>query len=141
MVNPAISAADRRYVFDRAHGCCEYCRNQQRYSTASLTVEYIIPLSKGGENILENLALACPACNAHKYAKLGAVDSLTRKLVPFFNPRTQSWEEHFTWDETLTIVIGLTPSGRATVNGLKMNREESVNLRGVLSVFGKHPPV
>lgn len=89
---------------------------------------------------MNNLALSCPACNAHKYNKQAALDPLTRSVVSLFNPRTQIWEEHFVWDETLTQILGLTPTGRATVKCLKMNRIESVNLRLVLTAFEKHPP-
>lgn len=121
-------------------GNCEYCKNQQGYSTAPFSVEHILALSKQGSNDLENLALSCPACNAHKYTKQTALDPLTRNVVPLFNPRTQIWEEHFVWDETLTRILGLTPTGRATVKCLKMNRIESVNLRMVLVAFEKHPP-
>jgi len=140
MPNPAISPAIRRQVFERANGICEYCKNQGGYSTAPFSVEHILALSKQGSNDLENLALSCPACNAHKYNKQDALDPLTRKIVSLFHPRTQVWEEHFTWDETLTQILGLTLTGRATVKCLKMNRVESVNLRMILVAFEKHPP-
>jgi len=38
------------------------------------------------------------------------------------------------------LIIGLTPTGRATVEVLKLNREGLVNLRQVLYAAGKHPP-
>lgn len=136
----AIPLPVRRQVFERANGNCEYCKNQQEYSTAPFSVEHIVALSNRGSNDVGNLALSCPACNAHKYTKQAALDPLIRKVVPLFNPRTQVWEEHFVWDETRTQVLGLTPTGRATVKCLKMNRIESVNLRMVLVAFGKHPP-
>ena len=140
MPNPAIPLPIRRQVVERAGGNCEYCKNQQGYSTAPFSVEHILAISNQGSNDLENLALSCPACNAHKYTKQAALDSLTRKVAPLFNPRTQIWEEHFVWDETRTQILGLTPTGRATVKCLKMNRIESVNLRMVLAAFEKHPP-
>jgi len=130
----------RRQVFERADGCCEYCMNQQGYSTAPFSIEHILPLSKGGNDEIENLALSCPACNAHKYTKISALDPVTRKIEPIYNPRIQIWDEHFLWDETLTHIFGLTPTGRATVKGLKMNRVESINLRMVLAAFDRHPP-
>ncbi len=140
MPNPSVPLPVRRQVFERANGNCEYCKNQQGYSTAPFSVEHILALSKQGSNDLENLALSCPACNAHKYTKQAALDPLTRKIVPLFNPREQIWDEHFIWDETLTQKLGLTPTGRATVTCLKMNRVESVNLRMVLAAFERHPP-
>ncbi len=140
MANPSISPAIRHQVYERASGCCEYCKNQQAYSTAPFSVEHIWPVSKQGDNNSENLALSCPACNGHKYNKQAALDTLTRKMVPLFHPRTQIWEEHFVWDENFTQILGITPTGRATVKCLKMNRLESINLRTVLVAFDKHPP-
>lgn len=140
MAKPGISAPIRRMIFEQAGACCEYCRNQQRYSTAPFSVEHIVPVSGGGSNNPENLACACPACNAHKFTKTHAFDSLTRQTVPLFNPRAQVWEEHFTWDETFTQILGTSPSGRATAKALNMNRKESINLRSLLVAFGKHPP-
>lgn len=136
----SIPLAIRRQVFERASGCCEYCKNQQAYSTAPFSVEHILALSNQGTDNLDNLALSCPACNAHKYTKQKGLDPLTRQFHPIFDPRTQNWADHFTWDETLTFILGLTPQGRATANALKMNRVESVNLRMVLTAFGEHPP-
>jgi hypothetical protein len=37
-------------------------------------------------------------------------------------------------------MIGLTPTGRATVEVLQMNRAGLVNMRQVLYLIGKHPP-
>lgn len=91
MPKAAITAQDRRQVFERAGHNCEYCKNQQGYSTATFSVEHIIAVSNEGGNDLGNLALSCPACNAHKYTKWDALDPLTRKSVPLFNPRTQVW--------------------------------------------------
>ena len=136
-----ISAAIRKQVIADANGCCEYCQNQQRFSTGQFSVEHIFPLAKGGIDARENLAYSCPACNAHKYTQVGGLDNVTRQIVPLFHPRVQSWTEHFTWNDDFTQIIALSPSGRVTVKALKMNRIESVNLRKVLYAFGEHPPL
>jgi hypothetical protein len=130
----------RIYIFEQAKYCCEYCRNQERFSTAPFELEHIYPTSKGGSDEKINLACSCPACNDHKFTKTQAFDSITRKFVPIFNPRTEIWSEHFCWEESYTIILGITPIGRATVNALKMNRVESVNLRKALVLYGEHPP-
>jgi hypothetical protein len=39
------------------------------------------------------------------------------------------------------VAIGLTPTGRATVERLQLNREGVVNLRRVLRTIGQHPPM
>jgi hypothetical protein len=50
------------------------------------------------------------------------------------------WSEHFAWNEDYSRVIGLTPTGRATVETLHLNRQGVVNLRRVLFLVGMHPP-
>jgi len=57
-----------------------------------------------------------------------------------FHPREQSWDEHFAWNEDFTLILGLTPTGRATIEALHLNRSGLVNLRRVLYAIGEHPP-
>lgn len=37
-------------------------------------------------------------------------------------------------------IIGITPKGRATIETLKLNRENVINHRMVLFLYGVHPP-
>lgn len=39
-----------------------------------------------------------------------------------------------------TLIIGLTPTGRATVEALQLNHSALQNLRTVLYLVGQHPP-
>jgi hypothetical protein len=48
-------------------------------------------------------------------------------MVALFNPRQQSWEEHFI--HRGDFIMGLTPTGRATVQVLDMNARERVKIR------------
>jgi len=43
-------------------------------------------------------------------------------------------------DDDCTKIIGITPTGRATVSTLHLNREGLVNLRRILYMASKHPP-
>jgi hypothetical protein len=104
-------------------------------------VEHIIPLSKGGKNGLDNLAFACQGCNNRKYTNVEAVDPVTLSIVSLFHPRQHNWGEHFAWSDDSTLVLGLTPIGRATVEKLQLNRSGVVNLRHVLFEAGQHPPI
>ncbi|MCI0552101.1 MAG: HNH endonuclease, partial [Anaerolineae bacterium] len=45
----------------------------------------------------------------------------------------------FTWNEDCTLMIGLSPTGRATIEALELNRKGIVNLRRVLHERGLHP--
>ncbi len=136
---PAISVTLRREVEARAHGCCEYCQSQNRFSPDPFSVEHIIPISKNGATESTNLAYACQGCNNHKYNHTQGIDPLTGKLEALFHPRQQIWEVHFIWNEDFTLLIGLTPTGRATIEKLRMNRIGVVNLRKVLHALGEHP--
>jgi len=128
-------------VSERALGCCEYCKSPIRFATDSMSVEHILPVSKGGTDSLDNLALSCQGCNNHKFTKTSGIDRETGQQVPLFNPRTQQWTEHFRWSADYTQVIGLTASGRVTVEELNLNRDGLVNLRRVLYLAGEHPEI
>jgi hypothetical protein len=140
-MSDTVHAALRRLIEQRAGGCCEYCRSQARFSTQTFSLEHILPRSAGGVTSAENLAWACQGCNSHKYTRTQAIDPATKRLAPLFHPRLHRWEEHFAWDEQYELVIGLTATGRATVEALRLNRVELVNLRRVLYAAGEHPPV
>jgi hypothetical protein len=57
-----------------------------------------------------------------------------------FNPRTEHWPQHFSWDGEGTRIIGLTPTGRATVEALKLNNPYIVSARRMWVLAGWHPP-
>lgn len=130
----------RETVVARAGGCCEYCLSQARFATQSFSIEHIIPRNRGGRTVLENLALACQGCNNHKYNKLVERDPITGQTVALFHPRADQWIDHFAWSDSYTRIVGITPTGRATVNALQLNRDGLVNLRRVLYSVGEHPP-
>jgi len=50
------------------------------------------------------------------------------------------WDKHFGWNEDCSLMLGLTPIGRATVIAFQLNRERVVNLRRVLYQAHEHPP-
>ena len=129
----------RQTVFLRAGGCCEYCASQAKFSPDSFSIEHIFPRSVGIIDDLDNLALSCQGCNNRKYIHTTAPDPITGELVALFHPRRQRWAGHFAWSDDFSLVIGLTPTGRATIEKLKLNRQSVVNLRRVLRDSGKHP--
>ena len=135
-----ITSQQKYDVVERAKGCCEYCRSQVRFAMQSFSVEHIVPRSRGGKTEFENLALACQGCNNHKYTKTKGRDPVNGDVVPLYHPRLQRWRDHFAWNEDCTLIIGLTPAGRATVGALCLNRDGLINLRRVLYIMGTHPP-
>ena len=135
-----VTAVQRLTVAERARGCCEYCKSQARFATQPFSSDHIIPRHAGGKTTLDNLALACQGCNNHKYTKTEALDPVSKNVVSLYHPRQQSWHDHFTWNNDFTLMLGLTPVGRATIQALHLNREELINLRRVLFAMGAHPP-
>lgn len=98
------------------------------------------PANPHSSNSLRNLAYACGGCNSFKRARTEATDPATGEEVPLYNPRQQLWSEHFAWTPNYTHVIGLTPTGRATVEVLRLNQIGLQNLRRSLHRDGFHPP-
>ncbi len=140
MPDSRISAELRQQVSVRAGGCCEYCRSQARYATQAFSAEHILLRVQGGATRLDNLALACQGCNNHKYDKVEAPDPVSGQMVPLYHPRRDAWDTHFVWSDDFTLIIGITPTGRATVDALHLNRDGVVNLRRLPYAIGQHPP-
>jgi hypothetical protein len=140
MANESISSKHRAAVIKRARGLCEYCRSRSNYSPGPFVVDHIIPKVRGGKTVLSNLALACSGCNGRKHAKINGTDPLTGKPVQLFHPRRQPWADHFAWSGDDKRLIGLTATGRATVETLQLNRAELLNLRAAFRLLKLHPP-
>ncbi|HEY9849629.1 MAG TPA: HNH endonuclease signature motif containing protein [Leptolyngbyaceae cyanobacterium] len=124
---------------DRAR-CC-YCLTSEANSGIPMTYDHVKSISKGGETTFENVCLACRSCNEFKSDATEAVDPVTGETLPLFNPRRQTWSEHFTWSADGTIIEGLTAIGRATIVRLRMNNLVILAARRRWTVCGWHPPV
>ena len=140
MADLHVPAQLKREVFRLASGCCEYCRSQARFAMQPFAVEHIIPRSRDGVTASDNLCLACQGCNNHKYNRTEALDPITERVVPFFHPRRDRWSDHFNWSSDATFILGLSPTRRATVASLQLNRTGLLNLRRILFAAGEHPP-
>ncbi|MGQ9909879.1 MAG: HNH endonuclease [Candidatus Flexifilum sp.] len=134
-----IPAALRDQVLARARGLCEYCHTRQAIVVA-VEIDHIIPESAGGATILDNLCLTCVGCNRFKGDATAAVDPLTGREVMLFHPTRERWSEHFIWSSTGLVLLGQTPSARATIQRLKINREALLTARSLWRRAGWHPP-
>ena len=128
----------RRLVIARAQNRCEYCTLSQLGQAATFHIDHVIPLVVGGSTTADNLALACVSCSLRKGARQNIEDPQTGQIVPIFNPRQQTWREHFAWNDVW--VVGLTPIGRATVNALQLNRAVILAIREEEKLLARHPP-
>lgn len=139
MSDSNISPATKKLVAERALYRCEYCQSQARYSPDPFSIEHIFPLARGGKSSIENYAFSCQGCNNHKHISVAGIDPVSGENVRLFHPRQEQWDDHFTWIDQYSKILGLTAIGRATVEKLRLNREGVVNLRTVLRELGKHP--
>jgi hypothetical protein len=133
-----ISAALRRLVLQRAGGYCEYCGLSQEGQEATFHIDHAIPRAAHGETVAENLALACVSCSLRKSARQTAIDPRSGDEVALYNPRHDIWHEHFRWEGVY--VVGLTSTGRATVEALHINRPLILAIRQEAAALGRHPP-
>ena len=133
-----IPAALRDSVVERARGRCEYCGLSQEGQEATFHIDHVIPMVAGGVTGIDNLALACVSCSLRKAARQSAVDPQSRKEVSLYHPRRGIWSDHFRWEGFR--VVGLTATGRATVEELAMNRPLIVSIREEETKLGRHPP-
>jgi hypothetical protein len=127
----------RQLVYDRAQGCCEYCRTCEANTGQTMQVDHIDPQ---GPDALDNLCLSCWNCNSSKHKATTAPDPETGASSPLFNPRTQRWSDHFEWVDEFTRLRGLTPEGRSTIERLKINRPAMTVARQRWVLSGFHPP-
>lgn len=54
----------RRNIFLRDEHCCQYCG--KRFGTSALSLDHVIPRSRGGPTNWENIVAACLRCNVRK---------------------------------------------------------------------------
>ncbi len=137
MKRTRISAALRREVRQRARERCEYCLIAESEAFGPHEPDHLIALKHGGETSFANLVLACFDCNRFKGSDISSLDPLTGKLVPLFNPRTQSWAEHFHLNGCQ--IIPLTAIGRATERLLKLNLDGRITSREQSAKLGFYP--
>ena len=63
--NFRITKPSRSMIYKRDRNKCQYCG-----ATKKLTIDHVIPRSKGGGDTWENMVVACSSCNIKKGDKL-----------------------------------------------------------------------
>ena len=54
----------RRNIFERDRNTCQYCGTT--FNKMDLTIDHVVPRSRGGKDTWDNLVLACVKCNVKK---------------------------------------------------------------------------
>jgi 5-methylcytosine-specific restriction endonuclease McrA len=93
---------NRRNVFARDGNLCQYCGRS--FPTSELSLDHVVPRSRGGTTSWENIVCACVSCNVRKggrtphEARMNLVRQPVRpKRSPLLsiklgNPKYQSWK-------------------------------------------------
>jgi len=103
----------RRNLYRRDRNTCQYCGC--RPGTSELSIDHVIPYSRGGRNTWENCVLACMKCNRKKGSRLlreAGLTLLRKPTRPRWTPiieipigrRRHSWERFVSeryWNTTL----------------------------------------
>jgi hypothetical protein len=132
-VNPTL----RREVARRARFRCEYCLMPEAYLLAGCEVDHVISRKHGGLSDSANLAYCCERCNRAKGADIGSVVGPQQQFVRLFNPRIDSWSEHFRL--TGAVIEPRTAIGEATAFVLRFNSPDRVLQRHVLQQISAYP--
>ena len=134
-----ISAGLRQQVRRRAKNCCEYCLLSEQDAFFVHEPDHIIAEKHSGATTIDNLALACFDCNRFKGSDIASLDPTSGKLVRLFNPRVDTWTEHFRIDPESGRILGLTDIARATVRLLKLNLPARIEIRATLGASADTP--
>ena len=135
-----VSRALREQITAEARHRCGYCLTSASITGTPMEIDHIVPESLGGPTVRENLRLACSMCNDHKGNRIAAIDPDTGEITRLFDPRRQIWTEHFAWSADGAQILGKTPTGRATIGAVRLNRAEMVEARRCWVFAGWHPP-
>jgi hypothetical protein len=112
-----ISSDIRREVQHRADFSCQFCGISETDVGGELTVDHFQPLSKGGDDGIDNLIYCCPRCNQYKLDYWpGSPDE-----PQLWNPRAEPAAAHFIELEDGTL-HPLTGVGAFSIQRLRLNR-------------------
>ncbi len=79
-----MAAVSRRAVFARDDYRCQYCGSQAD------SIDHVVPRSRGGRDVWDNLAAACRPCNSAKRDR--TPDEAGMRLIrPCRAPRATAW--------------------------------------------------
>jgi 5-methylcytosine-specific restriction endonuclease McrA len=105
---------NRRNIFSRDGNHCQYCG--KRFPTAELSLDHVLPRSRGGQTTWENIVCACVGCNVKKGGRTPAEAGMRLVHKPvkpqhspllevkLGNPKYESWKtflSHAYWSVDL----------------------------------------
>jgi len=86
-------AFSRRNLFRRDQYTCQFCGS--RPGSEELTIDHVVPRSRGGTSTWENCVLACLRCNMRKANRTPAEARMPLRKLPV-RPR---WQPMYSWSQ------------------------------------------
>jgi 5-methylcytosine-specific restriction endonuclease McrA len=80
----ARAPLSRRSIFVRDNHRCQYCGHPAE------NIDHVVPRSRGGEHVWENVVASCRRCNAQKEDRLLSETHLALRRAPFA-PKETIW--------------------------------------------------
>lgn len=119
-------------VFLRDEFRCAYCK--QQFPLKELTIDHVVPKSKGGVRSWENSVTACRSCNIKKSDNIILLEKMPHKPTSFFMASKrkkfpviishESWKYYLGWPENLYIYRDPRSRQRAETNNMRLLREK-----------------
>jgi 5-methylcytosine-specific restriction endonuclease McrA len=78
---------NRRNLFTRDGNRCQYCG--RKFKTTELSIDHVVPRSRGGRTLWPNVVCACMTCNVRKGGRTPAEAGMTlvrQPVQPRFSP-------------------------------------------------------
>jgi len=120
-----VSQALRESIRASYNFRCGYCGVTETESGGQLEIDHFCPQSHGGQDTLDNLTYACPACNRFKGDYWPAPEASPELML--LHPQQDDLSAHI---ELLPDgrLIGLTKRGWFHIQRLRLNRAQLVEL-------------
>jgi 5-methylcytosine-specific restriction endonuclease McrA len=93
---------NRRNIFARDGNRCQYCG--RRFPTSELSLDHVVPRSRGGDTTWENIVCSCVKCNVRKGGRTPVEANMRLVRAPYRpkrsplltiklgNPKYESWK-------------------------------------------------
>jgi len=133
-----IEESARLLVTERARRRCECCLVHEDDAGFPHQIDHVISRKHGGSSGIGNLAYACIVCNRYKGTDIASIDRSGRP-IRLFDPRRDSWDEHFELDGP--VIQPLTAIGEVTARLLRLNAAERVIERRLFQALGSYRKV
>lgn len=103
----------RRLLFERDRHLCAYCG--QMFPDSQLSIEHVIPRSRGGKDSWMNFVTACKRCNAHKADRTPEEAGMRLLYVPYVPNRYEAFilaNRNILADQMAFLMEGVAPESR-----------------------------